>query len=82
MTVKTIALHEASHHLSELIDRVQAGEVIAITRQGRPCAHLIAAPVAAQPTASVAAAFQRLAALRRHVVLEDDLKSVAREGLD
>lgn len=79
MTAKIVALHEASHHLSELIDQVQAGEVIAITRQGRPCAHLIAVPGTAQPTA---AAFQRLAALRHQVVLDDDLKSIDREGLD
>lgn len=80
--MKTVALHEASHHLSELIDQVQAGEVIAITRHGRPCAQLVALPGAADPAVTVTAAFQRLAALRNRLTLDDDLKSVAREGLD
>ena len=35
-----IALFEAKNRLSELIDRVQAGEVIAITRRGKVVAQL------------------------------------------
>lgn len=35
-----IALFEAKNRLSELIERVQAGEVIVITRRGKPVAQL------------------------------------------
>ncbi len=37
-----ISLAEAKAHLSELIDRVQAGESIEITRRGKPVARLTA----------------------------------------
>lgn len=38
-----VALYEAKNRLSELIDRVQAGEVIVITRRGKAVAQLGAA---------------------------------------
>jgi prevent-host-death family protein len=38
-----ISLAEAKAHLSELVDRVEAGDSIAITRRGRPVARLTAA---------------------------------------
>ena len=41
MTV--IRLADAKAHLSELIDRVQSGEDISITRHGKPVARLVAA---------------------------------------
>lgn len=80
--MKTVALHEARNRLSELIDQVQTGEVISITRNGRLCAQIVAPPAAAHPPREVAEAFQRLADLRRNLSLDDDLKTVAREGLD
>lgn len=38
-----INLAEAKAHLSELVDRVEAGDTIDITRRGKPVARLIAA---------------------------------------
>jgi len=38
----TITLAEAKAHLSELVDRVEAGESIDITRRGKPVARLTA----------------------------------------
>ena len=38
--MSTIALFEAKNRLSELIDRVQAGETFAITRRGKVVASL------------------------------------------
>ncbi|WP_157270863.1 type II toxin-antitoxin system Phd/YefM family antitoxin [Azohydromonas aeria] len=38
--MSTVALFEAKNRLSELIDRVQAGEVIEITRRGKVVARL------------------------------------------
>ncbi len=37
-----ISLADAKAHLSELIDRVEAGDTIEITRRGRPVARLTA----------------------------------------
>jgi prevent-host-death family protein len=39
----TVGLAEAKAHLSDLIDRVEAGEEVVITRHGRPVAQLSAA---------------------------------------
>jgi prevent-host-death family protein len=36
----TVNLAEAKAHLSELVDRVEAGDSIEITRRGRPVARL------------------------------------------
>ena len=42
----TVSLADAKAHLSGLVDRIEAGESIAITRHGKPVARLtaIAAP--------------------------------------
>ncbi|WP_188909842.1 type II toxin-antitoxin system Phd/YefM family antitoxin [Salinarimonas ramus] len=38
----SVKLADAKAHLSELIDRVEAGDTIEITRRGKPVARLIA----------------------------------------
>ncbi|MCB8874335.1 type II toxin-antitoxin system Phd/YefM family antitoxin [Acidisoma silvae] len=48
-----INLADAKAHLSELVDRVEAGDSIEITRRGKPVARLIAA---AKPRRKVDAA--------------------------
>ena len=40
-----ISLADAKAHLSELVDRVEAGDTIDITRRGKPVARLTAARV-------------------------------------
>ena len=40
--MKRVNLAEAKAHLSELIDRVEAGDSIEITRRGKPVARLTA----------------------------------------
>ena len=44
-----INLADAKAHLSELVDRVQAGDSIEITRRGKPVAQLTAAPHPRKP---------------------------------
>ena len=39
----SVNLADAKAHLSELVDRVEAGDSIAITRRGKPVARLTAA---------------------------------------
>ena len=41
--VRTVSLADAKSHLSELVDRAEAGEEIRITRRGRPVARLLPA---------------------------------------
>lgn len=53
-----ISLADAKAHLSELVDRVEAGDSIAITRRGKPVARLTAV---AEPRKPIDAA--RLGAL-------------------
>lgn len=51
-----INLADAKAHLSELVDRVEAGDTIDITRRGKPVARLVAA---ARPRKPVDAALLR-----------------------
>ncbi len=37
----SISLAKAKAHLSELVDRVEAGETVEITRRGKPAARLV-----------------------------------------
>lgn len=44
----TVGAYEAKTHLSQLLDRVEQGESLTITRNGKPVARLVpAAPVTA-----------------------------------
>lgn len=82
--MSSVPLFDAKNRLSELIDSVQHGEEVSITRRGVAVARLIAAqPVSAEAgNARTRAAFQRLHQLRKGKSLDGDLKSIAREGLD
>lgn len=46
----TVGAYEAKAHLSALLDRVERGERVTITRHGRPVALLVPVPGAAQHT--------------------------------
>ena len=62
-----IGAFEAKTHLSELLDRVEAGEELVIARHGRPVARLV--PIADARRQRAADAAQRLRALRRGATL-------------
>jgi prevent-host-death family protein len=49
-----VGAYEAKTHLAELLDRVERGERIVITRHGRPVAHLVPVPGAPDRTADEA----------------------------
>ena len=63
-----IALFDAKNRLSELIDRLQAGEVFTITRRGKPVARL-ALPEADDAAARGQDAVAQLRAARAGVSL-------------
>jgi prevent-host-death family protein len=55
----TVSLAEAKTRLSELLDKVEAGEEVIVTRHGRPVAQIRPAPTAKKPLD-----FDKLAAIR------------------
>jgi prevent-host-death family protein len=55
---KTVGAYEAKTHLSELLERVEAGEEITITKHGAPVAKLVSAK-------KQASAGERAAAIKR-----------------
>lgn len=63
-----VALYEAKNRLSELIERVQRGEVIAITRRGKVVAQL-ALPHDQDPASAAREAVAGLRAARQGVSL-------------
>jgi len=85
--MKVVPVFEAKNRLSELISAVEHGEEVSITRRGIPVARLVAeAPrdeaVEHGQHERVAAALARLRQVRVHLVIEGEIKTVAREGLD
>jgi prevent-host-death family protein len=47
--MEAISVADAKAHLSELVDRAEAGDTIAITRRGRPVAQLTAVGAQRKP---------------------------------
>ena len=78
--MKEVGAYQAKTHLAELLDRVEAGETIIITRHGHPVAQL------ASPEAPAEASFdEAVAGLRtfrdQHPLREDlSIKQLIREG--
>jgi len=52
--MSTISVAEAKAHLSELLDRVEAGEEVIITRRGKAIARLSSVVPAREPLGSLA----------------------------
>ena len=63
----TVNLAQAKAHLSELLDKVEAGEMVVITRHGRPVAHMspAARPKKPLPLAELAEFRAAMPSLRR-----------------
>ena len=62
----TVGAYEAKTHLSKLLEKVEAGEEITITKHGAPIAKLV-------PVKKEASAEERAAAIRRIQKLADGL---------
>ena len=67
--MREIGAFEAKTHLSELLDRVEAGEELVIARRGRPVAKLI--PISDERQKRAGIAVKRLRELRRGATLGD-----------
>ena len=62
LNMREVPATEAKTHLAQLLSSVEHGETIAITRHGRPIAHLV--PAGAQERAARRAAVERFEAQR------------------
>jgi prevent-host-death family protein len=83
--MKTVGIFEAKTNLSRLIERVERGEVVTITRNGKPVARLTPAPAA--PTQEEIArrekAIKRLDEIAGRLKInatQDDIKGWINEG--
>ena len=77
--MSTVGTFEAKTHLSGLLERVERGEEITITRHGRAVARLV--PVGAASRDSLARTVARLKAFRRGRRLGDlSVKDLIEEG--
>jgi len=65
----TVNLAQAKARLSELLDKVENGEAVIITRHGRPVANLSAVTVPKQPLKPLADFRARMPRLRRSSAL-------------
>jgi len=61
----TVTLVEAKAHLSELLDKVESGQDVVITRHGRPVAHLSPVTQPKQPVRSLAKFRAKMPRLRK-----------------
>jgi len=79
-TGSTIGAYEAKTHLSELLEKVEAGEEITITKHGAPVAKLV--PVRKEASLEErAAAIARIQRLASGLSLEGlKIKDLIREG--
>lgn len=74
-----ISLADAKAHLSELIDRVEAGDAIEITRRGKPVA-LLTAVVKPKKQIDAVALRSLTSAMSRQVNDASDLVRAMRDG--
>lgn len=72
--MNAVGAFDAKTHLSDLLDRVEAGEEIVITRRGKPVARL--APIEIKAKLNPEEIVARFAELRKGVTLGDGVTLV------
>lgn len=78
--MREIQASEAKTHLPQLLDEVERGETVVITRHGRPIARLV--PETERRQAEIARAIDSIRARRRRSgrITSDELLSARHEG--
>ena len=78
--MEQIGAFEAKTHLSKLLDRVERGESLTITRHGKPVAELV--PAAKHDQQRAERAFERLRQLRKQVkpMSTEEIVALKEEG--
>jgi prevent-host-death family protein len=83
--VRTVGAFEAKNHLSELLDLVETGQEVMITRRGKPVARLVSSASSAGEGKS-SKALARVRALRSRLAAEgikfsaEEIRSFRDEG--
>ena len=84
--MKAIPVYEAKNRFSELIAAVEQGDQVVITRRGVPVARLVAEVALVSNKAArrehIASTLEHLRRIRGGLVLEGDVKAIARKGWD
>ncbi|MGF1449874.1 MAG: type II toxin-antitoxin system Phd/YefM family antitoxin [Opitutales bacterium] len=78
--MKTIGVYELKTHLSEVLDKVEAGEDFSITRRGKPVARLVGEVRAGSPRALAAAEALIEFRKNRPKLSTAEVKSMVHEG--
>jgi prevent-host-death family protein len=79
--MKTVAIYEMKANLSQLLDQVEAGEEITVTRRGVPIARII--PDHPPIRTDIAALIERIKSTRHKSTLEGlNLNDLVEEGRD
>jgi prevent-host-death family protein len=80
----SVGAYDAKTRLSELLDRVEKGEQIVITRHGKPVARLV--PEGGPNVAEALAALERITARRKEMaargirITQDEIRAMRDEG--
>ncbi len=77
--MSTVTLAEAKTHLSHLLDQVEAGEEVVITRRGQPIARITPVDKPKHPTKSLAEFRKRMPRWRKSSA--ELLREMREEGL-
>lgn len=77
--MNTVTLAEAKAHLSQLLDQVEAGEEVVITRRGQPVARISPIERPKQPVSSLAAFRQHMPRWRKSSA--ELIRELREEGL-
>jgi prevent-host-death family protein len=79
MAASEVSLFDAKTHLSRLVARAERGEVLTITRRGRPVARLVPAPEAGR-TSDRRQLLARLRSFRARIARPVDVRALVRAG--
>ena len=79
MSARSVSIFDAKTHLSRLVARAERGEVVTITRHGKPVARIV--PVLQDGgEADHRALLRRLRAFRARIAGPVDVRALVREG--
>ncbi|NJM68667.1 MAG: type II toxin-antitoxin system prevent-host-death family antitoxin [Acaryochloris sp. RU_4_1] len=77
--MKTVGTYEAKTHLSELLEQVQLGETVVITKHGTPVARIM--PYALEKAQTVGQVIAGLQSLRQQLSLKGlSIRAMIEEG--
>jgi len=79
--MERIGIYDARARLSELVDRVEAGEEVVLTRRGRPVVRMVAAKARREGSGTATVTRIRALSKRLHIRVRN-LRDLIEEGRD